>query len=432
MTGATGETGFKADGGQTNVTVVTRTLLLLPTLVGFAGIAMTVVAGILGGVTDGPQGGAATGIAALAVLVTVLTGGSYGLYAGLTILAIGGLVADGGPNAVEITLLPICILIVHEVIRFSLDARRPSRFGPGVIIDYIGRLIAGCLLVACASGLVHLIIDRAPSGGVWVPIGLAAAAIPLFVRRGAEFLDRLPILGTAAGRAVLGVALIGVSISLVAIGAEAQTEPDSAQQTTETAPTTTTTIPQTETVEGEGTSIVVPGWAVVLVVIVLALMIYLILRRDEAIFELEDVDRRVEDNAFDLAIGQLGDQENELVEVDEDVLARLLRDLQLDISAEEDPGRAIRFGYAKIEQRLADMRLTRTAVETEREFLLRAIPTLGSAGAAMTTLTRLFERARFGHEPVDESMRRQALDAIETLIEKVADGNNKNQSRGDV
>lgn len=419
----------EAMGGPT---VVTRTLLLLPTVVGLAGIAMTVVTGVLGGVTDGPQGWAATAVAALAVLVTVLTGGSYGLYAGLTILAVGGLVADGGPNALEITLLPICILIVHEVIRFSLDARRPSRFGPGVIVGYISRLVVGCLLVAAASGLVQVIIGRAPAGGAWVPVGLAAAAIPLFIRRGAEILDGQTVLGTTASRVAIGVMLIAVTISLVTIGAEAQTESDAATQTTETAQTTTTTIDvPTATADGDETSITVPGWAVVLVVILLGVMIYLILQRDEAIFELEDVDRRVEDNAFDMAVGQLGDQENELVEVDEDVLARLLSDLQLDISAEADPGRAIRFGYAKIEQRLADMRLTRTVVETEREFLIRAIPTLGSAGEAMTTLTRLFERARFGHEPVDENMRGQALDAIETLIERVVDDSSKKASGGE-
>ncbi|MEM7322941.1 MAG: hypothetical protein AAF531_07640, partial [Actinomycetota bacterium] len=61
-----------------NVTLVTRTLLLLPALVGLVGIGATVLAGVAGGVVDGRQGWTATIVAALAVTVTVVTGGSYG------------------------------------------------------------------------------------------------------------------------------------------------------------------------------------------------------------------------------------------------------------------------------------------------------------------------------------------------------------------
>ncbi|MGH1489880.1 MAG: DUF4129 domain-containing protein [Acidimicrobiales bacterium] len=407
----------------TNVTVVTRTLLVLPALIGLMGVGATLLAGVFGGVTDGSQGWAATAVAAVLVLVTVLTGDSYGLYAAMTILAVGGMVADGGPNSVEITLLPISLLVIHELIRFSLDARRPSRFGPGLVVRYLVRVVACSVFVVAISALLHGIIKLEPTGGIWIPIGLAASGVLLFVRRGAELLDRSPVGNNQAVRVLIGLVLTAVVVTLVTIGAEAQTESEgnATPAATTTITTTTTTAPAEEVTESAGSGITVPPWVVVIVVIVLAVMIYLILQRDEAIYELEEVDRRVEDNVFDMAAGQLSNTENETVEVDEDVLARMLRDLQLDISGEVDPGRAIRFGYAKIEQRLADLRLTRTAVETEREFLLRAIPALGSAGQAMTVLTRLFERARFSHEPVDESMRQQALSAIDELLATVGD-----------
>lgn len=414
-----------------NVTLVTRTLLLLPTLIGLVGIGTTILAGVFGGVTDGPQGWAATGIAALAVTVTVVTGGSYGLYAGLTILAVGGLVADGGPSALEITALSIMLLVVHEIIRFSLDARNPSRFGPGVIIGYLSRLVACCGFVAMMSAVVHAVIARSWAGGLLVPVGLAVAGVPLYLRRGAELLEQTAFGRRQPARAIVGtiltVVLTTMVVTLAAIGAQTQSESSDEPPATSTATQqkTTTTVQTEAAPSASEQTRTVPRWAVLLGVIALAVMIYLILQRDEAIFELEDVDRRVEEGALDLAIGQLGNPEDETIEVDEDALARMLRDLQLDISAEEDPGRAIRFGYAKIEQRLGEQKLTRTAVETEREFLMRAMPRLGSAGDSMTMLTRLFEAARFGHEPVSESMRQEALVAIEALLGEL--GNDRSE-----
>lgn len=437
----TGGIGGVVSAPPPNVTLVTRTLLLLPALVGLVGIGATVLAGVAGGVIDGRQGWTAAIVAALAVTVTVVTGGSYGLYAGLTILAVGGLVADGGPTAVEVTALPILLLLVHEIVRFSLDARSPSRFGPGVVVRYAIRVLISGLVIAVASAAVHAVIDVVagtdePVGGtarILIPLGLGAAALPLFVRRGAELLDRTDFRRTRFGATTVAVLAVTLTVAIVlvaAIGAETQRRVnDDPQPDAPAAPTTTTTtteVPADEASQAGEQTRTLPGWTVLLGVAVLAVLIYLILRRDEAIFELEDVDRRVEEGAIDLAVGGLGDPEDETVEVDEDALARMLRDLQLDISAEADPGRAIRFGYATIEQQLADRRLVRAATETEREFLGRAIPRLGEAAAAMATLTGLFEVARFGHEPVTEGMRQEALTAIDALLAEI-DHNNQNR-----
>ena len=404
------------DQTQTPTTLVTRTLSLLPTIVGGVGIAATVVTGVISGVTDGPQGWAATGVAALAVTATVLSGGSYGLYAGLAILAVGGLVADGGPTRFEITALAVSLIVVHEIVRFSLDARLPSRFGPGVVWRYIGRLLGCCVVLVVVSVVVQALISAEPAGRLWLPVGLGVAALPLFVRRGAELADRWLWFRRPALRAITGTVFVVLVVALVGMAAAAKPEAQEQQSSETVVTTTTTTTALAENLQPPSETFTVPPWALLVVGLVIAFLIYLILRRPEAIFQLEEVDRRVEDNAFDLAIAELANAEDETVEVDGDALARLLRDLQLDISSEQDPGRAIRFGYAKIEQQLTEMGIVRTAVETEREFLVRALPTLGSAGAAMTRLTRLFEQARFGHQPVDETMRQEAVTAIDELL----------------
>lgn len=398
-------------------TDVRRTISLLPMLVGLAAVTTVIPASVLSGMTDGSRGWVFAIASTLLVLVTVLSGGTYGLYLSLLVMTIGSLVADGGPTTFELIGLAAGLIVVHELVRFSLDARRPSRFGPGSIRGY---LIRNALIIAALATLVvasRLLVQRSPTGGLWVPIGVAAAALPLFARTAAERFDSRFQLNSSMLRTVIATGCAITILGLVLVGAAARSEirPDpAAPAASTTGPTTTIALPEAER-EGTESKVLAP-WVVILVVLVLAILIYLILRRPEAIFQLEDVERRVEDNTFDLAVAGLADADDEMIEVDSDALARLLRDLQMDIEAEQDPGRAIRFGYAKIEQRLADLGLLRTKVETEREFLQRALPSLGSAGQAMAELTNLFERARFGHEPIDESMRQRALTALDDLL----------------
>ncbi len=141
--------------------------------------------------------------------------------------------------------------------------------------------------------------------------------------------------------------------------------------------------------------------------------IYLALRRPEAVFELDDLDYDEDDNSFGFAPPGRADTES-TVDVDEDDLARLLADLRLDIEAETDPGRAVRFAYANVERRLAELDLPRKPEETEREFLERALAAVDDGGA-LTRLTELFERARFGTGGGDEPMRQRAIEAIGEL-----------------
>lgn len=407
--------------GSTGRTMVTWTLSLLPALVGAVGVVAIVVGAVLSGVTDGRQGWPFTLLAALLVATTVVSGSSVGLYGALAIVAAGGLVVDGGPSTAELVALVSTLVVVHEVVRFSLDARRPSRFGSGVVAGHLARMVGvGAILVALALGL-DAVDDRAPAADGWIPIGVAAAALPLFVLWAAAQLDRVARLRGVVARAAIGVAATAAIVALVMIGAQARTEVvstavDDVPATTVAPPTTQ--VPVTDV--GEPSTTTVPSlWVAAIAVVVLAALVYLMLRRPEAVFDLDELAQPGEGSAFELGLAGLADSESEPVNVDEDVLARLLGDLHLDMATEPDPGRAIRFGYATIERRLAEAGLRRADHETEREYLVRAMPPLGGAAEAMTTLTGLFERARFGQDPVAEALRQQALVAIDDLLEAI-------------
>ncbi len=401
---------------------VARRLSVLPALVGLLGVCWVLVGSFAAGVTDSSRNWTWALVVATLVLATVVTGNSLGLYLGLVLLGFVGLAVTGPPGLVELVALALTLLAVNETVRFSLDARRPSRFGPGLVGGYLLRSGAAAATVAAIVVGTWQLAERPPSGAAWVPIGLAGAGLPLFARPLGDRLEQRNDLAGPIVRAALAAMLTAIVVIVVVMGAQARTGlrtgPDSTlgSPTTTVATTTTTAGPTAvdpETVQ-RGLTLVV-----ILVITIALGVLYLALRRPEAVFELDDIDPDDEDESFGLATPGRAEQDDEIVEVDEDDLAGLLHGLRLDIETEQDPGRAIRFGYANIELRLGELRLTRGSSETEREFLTRTMSTLGSAMPAMATLTTLFERARFDDGNVDEAMRRSALAAIGDLLTEV-------------
>ena len=98
----------------------------------------------------------------------------------------------------------------------------------------------------------------------------------------------------------------------------------------------------------------------------------------------------------------------------------MLDDLVGDLESEPDPGRAIRYAYAKVEQQFAALGIQRMESETAHEYMSRALPVLGDGGS-LHLLTGLFERARFSEKPVPETMRDEARQALESLRAQIAD-----------
>ena len=73
--------------------------------------------------------------------------------------------------------------------------------------------------------------------------------------------------------------------------------------------------------------------------------------------------------------------------------------------------------YVRMESALAEAGLERRPSEAPREYLARITGRLGVARHPTATLTALFERARFSTHPVGESMRHDAVTALQQIAD---------------
>jgi hypothetical protein len=86
-----------------------------------------------------------------------------------------------------------------------------------------------------------------------------------------------------------------------------------------------------------------------------------------------------------------------------------------DPDAEPDPRRAIIGCYLQMLEVAARHGPERRHTETPTEYLRRMLVATVAAAAPATSLTGLFERARYSEQPVDESMRSDAIAALGAL-----------------
>ena len=86
-----------------------------------------------------------------------------------------------------------------------------------------------------------------------------------------------------------------------------------------------------------------------------------------------------------------------------------------------DPRAAVLAAYARMEAALARVGLARRPSEAPREYLRHITERLGVARRPTAELTALFERARFSTHVVDESMRRAAVAALESIADDLKD-----------
>ena len=78
-----------------------------------------------------------------------------------------------------------------------------------------------------------------------------------------------------------------------------------------------------------------------------------------------------------------------------------------------DPRGAVIAAYARMEQVLAQRELGRRTPEAPREYLARVLREQGMPRRSLTTLTALFEEARFSLHPIPQSAPRRALTELE-------------------
>ena len=78
-----------------------------------------------------------------------------------------------------------------------------------------------------------------------------------------------------------------------------------------------------------------------------------------------------------------------------------------------EPRAAVIAAYARMEQVLAEQALGRQTPEAPREYLARVLREQGMPERSLTTLTTLFEEARFSLHPIPQSAPRRALSELE-------------------
>jgi Domain of unknown function (DUF4129) len=97
-----------------------------------------------------------------------------------------------------------------------------------------------------------------------------------------------------------------------------------------------------------------------------------------------------------------------------------LRRSLADLESERDPRLAVQRAYARMEESLGEVELSRAPDETPTEFTARVLRVLGASAAAASDLTGLFEIARFSDHPMDEDDRRRAIASVRRVEAQVA------------
>jgi hypothetical protein len=97
-----------------------------------------------------------------------------------------------------------------------------------------------------------------------------------------------------------------------------------------------------------------------------------------------------------------------------------LRRSLADLESERDPRLAVQRAYARMEESLGEIELSRARDETSTEFTARVLRVLGASAAAASDLTGLFEIARFSDHPMDEDDRRRAIASVRRVEAEVA------------
>jgi hypothetical protein len=105
-----------------------------------------------------------------------------------------------------------------------------------------------------------------------------------------------------------------------------------------------------------------------------------------------------------------------------DAATRIGSDLRrslAELESEQDPRLAVQQAYARMEESLGAIELSRARDETPTEFTTRALRVLGASSAAASDLTGLFEVARFSDHAMDEHDRRRAIASLRRVEAEV-------------
>jgi hypothetical protein len=100
-------------------------------------------------------------------------------------------------------------------------------------------------------------------------------------------------------------------------------------------------------------------------------------------------------------------------------LRSVLDDAVRDLTAEPDPRRAVLVAWARVERLLAEHGAGRRPSEAPFEYAARASAEVGLDAAALDRLAGLYEWARFSVHQVTAAMRREALEGLTQVGERL-------------
>lgn len=331
------------------------------------------------------------------------------------------------------------LVVASEALRVAVDARRR---GTRLVIErttvrpiLIGMATVVATVAACAVAVLALPSRPAdaaavPGGtvpSVFVAFGVAAVAVTVVLV--AFALARLGRWRQAVRRAgpllsVVMVALVGAGL-LIGAGAEASVSLAGQNRAPEGGGSVQAADVDEEAAEAAQRpveAVRVRGvdsglsWWVSLSLAVAALVLLVVFGKREQLFPPEDLqpDRLVRGVPPPIEEPptrvQMLDRGATLATVDEALVG---------LRTDADPRVAVRVSYAIVTRGLGRQELSRGEAETEGEYLTRAFAELGAGGAALRRLTALFARARFSDDVIDESMRAEALAALEQIRAEV-------------
>ncbi len=399
-----------------------RQLAVLATVAACIALMMLLIGAVMSGLAS-LHYGVALVLASLAFVGVALFGGWVpGLYLGLLTLVVGAIVAGDEYSWVQAIVLAITISGVHEASRFSLDARKPTRLGAGLLIRTSLSALPGAGVAIIAGVIVRPALTDDPSV-YWVPAALAATALLLFAARFHETVSqRLSNPGGRIGKPIAlagsGLAAVGIVV-VVAMGAQYRAASSDDGPALE--PTTNVASTDLGQLAPEQlSSSLATLFGMFLAAAILGLL-YGALNRRQLMLVQDDIEFDLDDSRFAFSLPDPAELDDAGLDIGR--TANLIQGLLADLESEADPGRAIRFAYARVEAQLAEVDLAPAESETAHEFLRRALPALGD-GAALGQLTSLFERARFSESPVTEGMRgdaRETLTELRAQLEQLVD-----------
>ncbi len=310
------------------------------------------------------------------------------------------------------------VVVALAGLHLGFDTRRPARLAVGTLRS----MLAGNLVVGCALGAAVVSAATITSAGrLWVVGALLGSTVPLFLLatagRGSPISDvRLRIALAGSVGALVAVVVVTGSVAMAVHGFDdrARGEQPVAEAETEPTPTALNPFPG-DALDDTDDPPPTGEWLAALGILFLGLAVVALLAtnllRDQPI-EFKPAEATPGDGGGTITDLTVADPE---LDAWAEQAAGLMEQALVPLEQVDDPGQAVRLAYSLVESGFGALGAQRRDAESESEYLNRLLPQLGVSGSSMSQLTTLFELARFSSHPIDDTMRSEAINALDAV-----------------